>query len=85
MTFLFIAVALAALAVLAAYLCFRMAFYVPDKSRPDPEEIQVPDGSIYEPYHDWMRQWAREARAMPQRHAWITSHDGLRPPRELYL
>ena len=78
MTFLFIAVALAALAVLAAYLCFRMAFYVPDKSRPDPEEIQVPDGSIYEPYHEQMRQWAREARAMPQRHAYITSHDGLR-------
>ena len=81
MTFLLIAAALAALAalaVLAAYLCFRMAFYVPDKSRPDPEEIQVPDGSIYEPYHDQMRQWAREARAMPQRHAWITSHDGLR-------
>lgn len=78
MTFLLIAAALAALVVLTAYLCFRMAFYVPDKSRPDPEEIQVPDGSIYEPYHEQMRQWAREARAMPQRHAWITSHDGLR-------
>ena len=78
MTVLFIAVAVAALVVLAAYLCFRMAFYVPESSRPDPEEIQVPDGRIYEPYHEQMRQWAREARVMPQRHAWITSHDGLR-------
>ena len=68
----------AILTLVAAYICFHMTFYVPDKSRPDPEEIQVPDGSIYVPYHGLMRRWAREARAMPQRHAYITSHDGLR-------
>ena len=78
MVFVAIAAAAAALAVLTAYICFRMAFYVPDSSRPDPEEIQVPDGSIYEPYHDDMYRWAREMRAMPQRHAYITSHDGLK-------
>ena len=75
----FAVVGLAAAAVLiGSYVCFRMAFYVPDSSRPDPEEIQGPDGSIYVPYHDDMYRWAREMRAMPQRHVYITSHDGLR-------
>ena len=69
MTFVVIAAVLAALAVLTAYICFRIAFYVPDKMRPDPEEIQVPDGSIYVPYHEDMYRWAKEMRAMPQRHA----------------
>ena len=78
MTFVVIAAGLAAVVLLTAYICFRMAFYVPDKSRPDPEEIQVPDGSIYVPYHSQMRQWAKEMRAMPQRHVYITSHDGLK-------
>ena len=78
MVFVVIAAAAAALAVLTAYICFRMAFYVPDSSRPDPEEIQVPDGSIYVPYHEDMYRWAKEMRAMPQRHAYITSHDGLK-------
>ena len=78
MTFVVIAAVLAALAVLTAYICFRIAFYVPDKSRPDPAVIQVPDGSIYVPYHEDMYRWAREMRAMEQRHAYITSHDGLR-------
>ena len=78
MIFVVIAVVMTALAVLTAYICFRMAFYVPDKSRPDPEEIQVPDGSIYVPYHEQMRQWTREVRAMEQEHWYITSFDGLR-------
>ena len=55
MTIVVIAAVLAAVVLLTAYICFRMAFYVPDKSRPDPEEIQVPDGSIYVPYHSQMR------------------------------
>ena len=78
MVFVVIVAVLAALAVLTAYICFRMAFYVPDSSRPDSEEIQVPDGSIYVPYHEDMYRWAKEMRAMSQRHAYITSHDGLK-------
>ncbi len=78
MIWILIPVVLAVLVLLAAYICFRMAFYVPDKSRPDPQEILVPDGSIYVPYHEQMRQWTREVRAMKQEHWYITSFDGLR-------
>ena len=77
MILLYIALALAAAVLLVSYICFRMAFYVPDSSRPDREEIQVPEGRIYEPYHERMTAWVREVRAMPQRDLTITSHDGL--------
>ena len=78
MIWILIPVILALLVLLAAYICFRMTFYVPDKSRPDPQEILVPDGSIYVPYHEQMRQWTREVRAMEQEHWYMTSFDGLR-------
>lgn len=67
----------AVLVLVICLICFHMAFYVPDKRRPDPEEIPLPDGSIYVPYHDRMAAWVREVRAMPHRDVTITSHDGL--------
>ena len=69
--------ALAALALLISYICFRMAFYVP-KKRPVPEEFPVPDGEEYLPYRDQMIQWIKETRAMPHEDMEITSWDGLK-------
>ena len=68
----------AALVLGVCLICFHMAFYVPDRGCPDPEEIPLPDGSIYVPYHDRMSAWVREVRAMPHRDVTITSHDGLK-------
>ena len=71
--------AAAALALLISWICFSMAFHVPpSRHLTDEGEVHLPAGSIYVPYHDRMRQWALEKRALPQRHVTITSHDGLK-------
>ena len=67
---------LTTIVVLIAYICFRMAFYVP-KKRPTPEEYPVPDGEEYLPYREQMIQWIKETRAMPHEDMQITSFDGL--------
>lgn len=72
-----IAAAIVLLVLLVAYICFRMAFYSPDSSRPAPDEISLPEGSIYKPYHEAMTNWILEARAMPHEDVTITSFDGL--------
>ncbi len=77
LTALLIAAAAAAAVIVIAYVCFRMAFYVPERSKPDGEAILLPDGKIYEPYYDAMTNWIRETRAMPQEEMTITSFDGL--------
>lgn len=74
---LIIAAALVLLVLLISYLCFRMAFYSPDSDRPTPDEIRLPEGSIYVPYHEAMTNWILEARAMPHEDVSITSFDGL--------
>ena len=74
---LLILAALAAVTVLAAYVCFRMAFYAPDRV-PQPEDhISIPEGEIYEPFREQMESWIRQTRAMPKEELSITSFDGL--------
>ena len=67
---------LAAIVALIAYICFRMAFYVP-KKRPVAEEYPVPDGKEYIPYREQMIGWIKESRALPHEDVQITSFDGL--------
>lgn len=73
--------ALTALAVLVAlvgsYICYRMAFFV--KRTPyDPEKIELPEGAVYEPFHEKMEMWTRQTRALPREQVEITSFDGLK-------
>lgn len=75
---LFIAVFLALLILAVAYICFRIVFYVPKKQQSSSDELPVPDGAIYEPYHPLMKKWILEARSFPQEDCYITSHDGLK-------
>ena len=70
--------ALAAVVLLIGYVCFRMAFYAPRKAKPETDEIDIPDGKIYEAYRKDFEQWAKEVRAMPYKELWITSFDGLK-------
>ena len=75
---LIISAAAVAAVLLAAYICFRIAFYAPRKKVPaDPEAILLPEGEIYEVFHDQMEQWAREVRALPSEDMEITTFDGL--------
>ncbi|MBQ6839708.1 MAG: alpha/beta hydrolase [Oscillospiraceae bacterium] len=73
---LWILLAVLLFVALIAYICFRMAYYVPDKTKIRPE-YEMPPGKIYEPYYDQMRKWMEEVRAMPSQDFSIRSFDGL--------
>ena len=72
-----IALFLALLILLTSYICFRIVFYVPRKNEMPSDELSVPDGPLYEPYHDLMRKWIQEARGFDSKDFYIKSHDGL--------
>lgn len=63
--------------LLISFLCFRIGFYAPPRKPRDPDDLDLPQGKIYEPYWDAMRNWARETRALPQEDVSIISFDGL--------
>ena len=72
-----IAAVLGLAVLLIAYLCFRMAFYVPKRPPIDSDAIDIPEGEIYEVYRECMENWVRESRAMPHEEMTVTSFDGL--------
>lgn len=66
------------LTFVTAFICFKMAFYAKrDKNEIKPE-FDLPPGSIYVPYHETMKKWMMEVRALPFEEYCITSFDGLR-------
>ena len=65
------------LVILAAYICYRIAFYVPPRRKVDPGVITVPPGAAYEPFHEQMVGWIKEIRGLPQKQLKINSVDGL--------
>ena len=77
MIILWILLSLAALCLIISYICFRMAFYVPEKVIIGPDDYPIPDGEIYEPYREQMVVWMKEIRALPYRELTTVSHDGL--------
>ena len=68
---------LAAVVLLIAYVCYRMAFFASRKEEENADEFAIPEGDIYEPFRDVMVQWMKEARAMPHDEITIQSFDGL--------
>lgn len=82
MEFLWIGLGAAALItaviLVIAYVCYRMAFYVPDRDPENCEVSCVPEGEIYEPFRKSMEAWAKETKAMPHKVFSITSFDGLK-------
>ena len=77
MILLYILLGLVAISLLIAYICFRMAFYVPKKIIIGPNDYPIPEGKIYEPYREQMVAWMKEIRAIPCRELTTTSYDGL--------
>lgn len=84
MTLIWILLGLAAAVTLAAYCCFRMAFYVPPRKPLPPEVIETPDGKAYDPYREKMEMWIRQTREMPYENVEITSFDGLKLEGKFY-
>lgn len=81
MDFLWIGLGIAAFLAFAffaiSYICFRMAFYVPDR---DPEHFDagsIPEGKIYEPFRDAIERWTAETKQMKHEVFTIQSFDGL--------
>ena len=63
--------------LLTAYICYRMAFYEPNRKGCAQEGPTLPEGDIYEAYREPIMKWATEVRAMPREEMHITSFDGL--------
>ena len=70
--------ALLLVVALIAYVCYRKAFYNPKNKNADPNQIDIPDGEIYEPFREMMTDWVRWTRSLPHENVEIYSHDGLR-------
>lgn len=78
MYLLWILLGILAIIFIIAYVCFRMAFYVPDRN---PEQLDlhtIPEGKIYEPFRESMARWAKETKALPHEQFCITTFDGLK-------
>ena len=74
---LVVAFSLLAFIFLVAYICFRMVFFENRKKKVSSDEIHLPKGEIYEPYHPLMTKWILETRKLPYENYYIKSHDGL--------
>lgn len=77
-TILGIAAFMVAVVFIIAYVCYRMAFYVPDRDPEHYETDTIPHGKIYEPFRESMEKWARETKALPHEEFCITTFDGLK-------
>ncbi len=78
MYLLWILLGILAIIFIIAYVCFRMAFYVPNR---DPDHLDldtIPEGEIYEPFRESMEKWAEETKALPHEQFSITTFDGLK-------
>ncbi|MBO5078217.1 MAG: alpha/beta hydrolase [Oscillospiraceae bacterium] len=64
--------------LIIAYICYRMAFYEPDRKPQPRDHVDVPQGKAYEPFRDAIVNWTLETRAMPREDMYITAFDGLK-------
>ncbi len=60
------------------YVCFRMAFFVPNRDPKKFEEVEIPKGEVYQPFKECIENYAKETKAMPCEEFSITSFDGLK-------
>ena len=63
--------------LIISYICFRIVFYVPRTKTESTDEIPLPKGKLYEPYHPLMKKWILEARSFKSEDFYIKSFDGL--------
>ena len=61
-----------------AYYIYRVAFYAPPRKPLAEGEFDFPEGEIYEVFHEKMKKWILDMRALPQEDVEITSYDGLK-------
>lgn len=69
---------LTAAILIIAYVCFKMAFYQPDRNGKDQNDVMLPEGEIYGIYIEKIKKWTLETRQIPHEDLEITSFDGLK-------
>lgn len=81
MIFVWIALVLAVVLISAtlgiSYYCYRNTFFFDRRIKRDPEEFDLPHGTVYEPFYDLMLERMKQTRAIPHRDYSIPSFDGL--------
>ena len=75
MILLYILLAIVFVVLVTSLVCFFKIFYSPRKKWP---EYPVPTGEIYQPHHEQMIKWIKEARELPHTEVSIRSFDGLK-------
>ena len=76
MGFLWIFLVVTAAVLVTAYVCYRLAFYVPPRKAGEMTQ-PLPLGEIYAPYRQQMKQWKEEMDRLPHQQLQVTSFDGL--------
>ncbi len=61
-----------------SFICYRMAFYVPERTSPKYKKSGIPDGIVYGPFKDTIKQWAEETQKLDSQEFFITAFDGLK-------
>lgn len=80
---IFIGITLGLLLIIAVfllfvpYICYQMVFYSPKRRELGENEIEIPEGEIYEVFRAEMEEWTRMTRSYPHEDMEITSFDGL--------
>ena len=74
---------IAAVVLLASYICFRKVFYFKKKTIA-PGEYDIPPGAEYDPYREQLYRWIDEARSLPHENFEIRSFDGLKLRAKYY-
>lgn len=65
------------LVLAAALVCYLMVFRSPRRQTFTGDEYDLPQGEVYEPHWEQMKQWQRMIRNMPCREMSVVSFDGL--------
>ena len=78
MIILGITLTLAALILLASFICYRIVFYAKPRPPLPPGEYDIPTGKDYDPHYETMKTWQQQVREMEHRSFTIRSHDGLK-------
>lgn len=68
---------ISAVVLLISLLCFALVFFVPRIKKPNPDVLPVPNGKVYEPYHEMMKSWIKDARSRPHEDFYTTAFDGI--------
>lgn len=69
---------LVAVVLILAYICYRLAFYAPDRDPQTLDDLNIPQNEIYAPFYDKIEKWAHETKNLPYEEFSIISFDGLK-------